>query len=79
MDYSIILWSIDTRDWADTSTEQIVESILSNVEGGDIILMHDYVSHKSTTADALKCVIPELLKRGFEFVTVSTLLGNSNG
>ena len=76
MNYDIILWSIDTRDWDHTSASDIARNVLTNADGGDIILMHDYVSGKSGTCDALRIIIPELLERGFEFVTVGELIGN---
>ena len=73
-DYEIILWSIDTRDWAHNPSAKIAEEVLSKAKGGDIILMHDYVSGENQTLGALRLIIPELLERGFEFVTVSELL-----
>ena len=74
MDYDVILWSIDTKDWAHTSASDITRNILSKADGGDIILMHDYVSGRSGTCDALRVIIPELMSRGFEFVTVGELI-----
>ena len=73
--YDIVLWSIDTLDWAHTPSETIAKKILANIGDGDIILMHDYVSRGNTTLGALRLIIPELLARGYEFVTVSELLG----
>lgn len=73
-EYEIILWNIDTRDWAHTPSAKIAEKVLGKVRGGDIILMHDYVSGENQTIGALRLIIPELLERGFEFVTVSELL-----
>ena len=70
----IILWSIDTKDWAHTPAEDIVKNVLSNVKGGDIILMHDYLSGKNGTREALRVIIPKLLGEGYEFVTVSELI-----
>ena len=72
--YRVILWSIDTRDWAHTPVEQIVENVLSNADAGDIILMHDGIDSPSPTPAALRVLIPELLSRGYHFVTVSELL-----
>jgi len=74
LDYTVILWSVDTKDWAHTPTEDIVSSVLRDVESGDIILFHDYVSGTSPTPDALKKIIPVLLEDGYQFVTVSELL-----
>ncbi|MBR2927195.1 MAG: polysaccharide deacetylase family protein [Clostridia bacterium] len=73
-DYSIILWSLDTRDWESKDEEKIVDCVLSSVKSGDIILMHDYIGRKSKTPQALERLLPELLARGFEPVTVRELL-----
>ena len=72
--YDVILWSIDTLDWAHTPSDMIVSKVLDSLCGGDIILMHDYVSGNNTTCDALRKLIPELKSRGYEFVTVSELI-----
>ena len=74
-DYILVLWSLDTRDWDNKSTDAIVRSVLDGVKSGDIVLMHDYIGYNSKTPGALERIIPELLSRGYEFVTVSELLG----
>lgn len=74
--YSVVLWSIDTRDWAGTSAIEICNEIFNYIEDGSIILMHDYVSGESHTAEALRIVIPKLKELGYCFVTVSELIGN---
>lgn len=74
MNYSLVLWTVDTKDWVPSSCESIVNSILGSVDGGEIILMHDYVVGKSNTPDALRIIIPKLLEEGYTFVTVSELL-----
>ena len=73
--YRVILWSIDTRDWAHPPIEQITKTVLEQVGAGDIILMHDGIEPPSPTPEALRILIPELLSRGYRFVTVSELLG----
>lgn len=66
----MILWSIDPMDWKVKDGEKIANYILSKVKDGDIILLHDiFVS----TADAVDLIVPELLNRGFQLVTVSEL------
>lgn len=72
--YSIVLWSIDTLDWKGTSSKCIASTVANGLHGGDIILMHDYTSPKNTTGDALEIIIPQMLKEGYEFVTVSELI-----
>jgi len=76
-DYTLVCWSVDTRDWAHTPTDVIVKNVLDNAEGGDILLFHDYISGDSPTPAALRILIPELKKRGFDFVTVSELIESS--
>ena len=73
-DYKIVRWSIDTKDWAHASSNDIVDGVMKKVRGGDIILFHDYVSGECNTKDALEIIIPRLLSKGYEFVTVSQLL-----
>ena len=71
---SIILWNVDTRDWAHTSSDNILKNVMQNTDSGDIILMHDYISHGSPTPEALELIIPRLLDSGYVFVTVSELI-----
>ena len=74
LDYRIILWDVDTRDWAHTPPEEICRHILDTVRAGDIILMHDFIGHDSPTPEALRMVLPELIARGYRFVTVGELV-----
>lgn len=74
LDYEVVLWTVDTRDWAHTPTETIVKTVLDNTEPGSIILCHDFIGSNSPTPDALRKFIPELKRNGYEFVTVSDLL-----
>jgi peptidoglycan/xylan/chitin deacetylase (PgdA/CDA1 family) len=74
LDYRIILWDVDTRDWAHTPPAEITRHILDTVQAGDIILMHDFIGHDSPTPEALRMVIPALLERGYSFVTVGELV-----
>lgn len=66
----IIIWNIDTLDWKYKNSNKIADKILNKVKDGDIILMHDI--YKSTL-NSLDIVIPELLERGYQIVSVSEL------
>ncbi len=72
--YVIVMWSVDTRDWAHTSVLDICKNIKENVKDGSIILMHDFIGKNSPTPAALRRIIPMLQESGYEFVTVSRLL-----
>ena len=78
MDYRIILWSIDTKDWAHTPADVIVKDVLQQLGNGDIILMHDYTSGENSTCRALRALIPAILAKGYEFVTVSELINGDD-
>lgn len=65
-----ILWSIDTLDWKTRNAKKTIDTVLSSVRDGDIILMHDLYE---TTADAVEVLVPELIRRGYQLVTVSEL------
>ena len=79
LNYRIILWDVDTRDWAHTPAEEIAGHILDTVQAGDIILMHDFIGYNSPTPEALRLVLPELLSRGYHFVTVGELVDGESG
>ena len=74
MSIKVILWDIDTRDWAHTSPQNIANHVISKISSGDIILMHDYIGKNSPTAEALRLFIPKLLDMGYKFVVVSDLI-----
>lgn len=71
-----ILWSWrqDTRDWSLPKVTTIVDSVINNLQDGDIILFHDYNTKGSPTPEALKILLPKLTDMGYTFVTVSELL-----
>lgn len=66
----IVMWTVDTSDWKYKSVNRIVKEATKNTKDLDVILMHD--THQRTV-EALKKIIPELKKQGFQFVTVSEL------
>ena len=74
--YSIIMWSLDPRDWEFRDVDSIYNRIIRNIREGDIIVLHD--THW-TTAEAMERVIPSLIEMGFSLVTVSELIYHSNG
>lgn len=76
LDYDVILWNIDTLDWAHNDTNKICKCISDGISPGSIILFHDYVSGNASTLDALKIIIPKLKSEGYRFVTVSELISN---
>ena len=66
----LILWSIDTRDWKTRNAQSTQAAVLNHVKDGDIVLMHDLYG---PTAEASRVIIPELVRQGYQLVTVSEL------
>ena len=66
----IILWNIDTLDWKYHNSKKIYKKVLKEANDGDIILMHDIYN---ATANSLELIIPELLNKNYQFVTVTEL------
>lgn len=67
----VILWSLDTLDWEVQDADKICRTVFSSVHDGDIILMHDIFP---STAYACERLIPGLINRGFQLVTVGELM-----
>lgn len=66
----LITWNLDSKDWDFRNTEQVVEHVLAEAGDGDIVLMHDI---HWFTVDAAEILIPELMSRGYQIVTVQEL------
>ena len=66
----IIMWSIDTLDWKTKDTQTTVNKVLGSVRDGDIVLMHELYA---ATGNAAVQIIPALVERGYQLVTVSEL------
>jgi peptidoglycan/xylan/chitin deacetylase (PgdA/CDA1 family) len=64
-------WSVDPRDWARPGVRSIVRNIMHNTRPGSIILEHDGGGNRSQTVDALRIVLPRLLREGYHFHVVT--------
>lgn len=56
-------------------TIEDIENRKKTGEEGNIILLHDAGGERDKTIDALRIMIPELKRKGYQFVTISELLG----
>ena len=70
IDHPLIIWSIDTRDWATKSEDQTYQVVKDNAQDGSVVLMHDI--HEWSVKAAIR-MIPDLIAKGFKLVTVSEL------
>jgi peptidoglycan/xylan/chitin deacetylase (PgdA/CDA1 family) len=70
----MVLWSVDTKDYARPGTSRIIYTAVSGAEPGAIILMHDGGGDRSETVAALPRIITRLRQRHFKLVTLSQLV-----
>ncbi len=68
----MVLWSVDPKDWLTKDPNETYERVVSKVQPGDIVVMHDILG---STRYALPRILKTLGNRGYKFVTVSELLG----
>ncbi len=71
----MVLWSMDTLDWKVKDAKRVADYMMSNVQDGDIVLLHDI---HQTSVQALEIAIPKLLDEGYQLVTVSELANARN-
>ena len=74
VDYPMINCSVDSRDWADIPTEEIIQRIMDAEAAGElenaVVLLHEQYA---TTAAAVEYLLPTLIEKGYRFVAVSEL------
>ncbi|MEC0226644.1 polysaccharide deacetylase family protein [Paenibacillus alba] len=70
---SLVSWDVDPRDWAGTSSTDIIQNIKTHTKDGGIILLHSFGGKKGNldnTIEALPGIIAYLKKENFDIVTV---------
>ena len=67
---ALLLWSVDPRDWAVHDAAAVEAAVISQVQDGDVILLHDL---SDSSVDAALSIIDRLHEEGFTFVTASRL------
>ena len=66
-----VLWTVDSRDWSLQEPQAVVRRVVSQVQDGDIILMHD---DYAASVEAALDIVYQLQKEGYTFVTVDQLV-----
>lgn len=67
-----VLWSVDPEDWRRPGPSVVTERIVSRSHPGAVILAHDI---QGGTVRAMPATLDRLIARGYQFVTVSELIG----
>lgn len=64
---TLVLWNVDSNDWKLKDGVKIKEHVIATLKNQSIILFHDIYE---SSADAIDLLIPELINRGYQFVTI---------
>jgi hypothetical protein len=69
------LWSVDPGDYLAESWWDVASHVLTDVEPGDVVVLHDGGDNRrDITIEALPAIVTGLQARGYRLVTVSELL-----
>ena len=77
MGYKVIQWDTDSQDWMNIGTKNIVDRVMKRAHPGDIVLLHASDSVKQTH-EALPIIIDQLRSQGYQFVSVSQLISQTD-
>lgn len=72
----IYYWSVDTEDWKSRNADSVYNKVVSQASDGDIVLMHNIYP---STADAVERIVPYLVDKGYQLVTVAQLVQAKTG
>ncbi len=72
---STITWDVDPSDYTRPGSDAIYARVVSHVQPGSIVIMHDGGGDRSETVAALPRIIDTLRRRGYSFVTVAGMIG----
>jgi cellulose synthase/poly-beta-1,6-N-acetylglucosamine synthase-like glycosyltransferase len=79
--YIIVGQQIDPDDWRmmedkhQRPAQEIADDVLRQAKKGNIVLLHDGGGERAQTVAALPLIIEQLRAKGYEFVSVSDLIG----
>lgn len=73
--YHVIQWDVDSLDWKEITTEQIVDRVTRNVKPGSIVLFHNNAEH---VEEYLPAILDKLTSDGYEIVPVGQLILKEN-
>ena len=78
-DYLVVGMQIDPDDWMRPGVDAIVQRTVEQAERGEgnVILLHDAGGDRSQTVQAIPKIVAALRARGYQFVSISDLLGRS--
>ncbi|HEY1483911.1 MAG TPA: glycosyltransferase [Candidatus Acidoferrum sp.] len=81
--YLIVGQRIDPDDWRMTDAktqrpaQEIADDVIRQANSGNIVLLHDGGGERAQTVAAIPLIVDQLRAKGYEFVSVSDLIGKT--
>lgn len=72
--YPTVMWDVDPLDWKKPGPSVVANRLIQGTRNGSILLVHDL---HSSSVDAMPQTVDRLLRKGYQFVTVSQLIALS--
>jgi peptidoglycan/xylan/chitin deacetylase (PgdA/CDA1 family) len=74
----LVMWSVETRDWATRSPLRVAAGTVRGIEPGAVVLLHDGGGNRDHVVTATRWMVGHLARKGYRFVTVPELLAMSS-
>ncbi|MGW2950571.1 polysaccharide deacetylase family protein [Streptomyces eurythermus] len=72
-----VQWDVVSGDAFATDADAVARQVLDGVRPGSVVVLHCTRSAAPTTEQVVRTVVPELRRRGYRFVKVSELIGET--
>lgn len=72
--YRPVMWSLVPIHWEQTLAEA-VDEVQAGATNGTLLVLHEAMTQGAPVTEVVRAVVPPLLARGFQFVTIDTMWG----
>ncbi len=71
--YRPVMWSVVPEDWTRPGITKVAQRVMTQTMPGSLIVLHDGYSGGEDCAASTQIIIPQLLAKDYQFVTVDQL------
>ncbi|KAM3094327.1 polysaccharide deacetylase family protein [Phormidesmis sp. 146-35] len=71
--YRPVMWSVVPEDWVHPGVLTVVQRVLTQVQNGSVIVLHDGYFGGRDVAKTVDRLIPALREQGYQFATINDL------
>lgn len=68
--YRPVMWSVVPEDWVRPGIQVAAQRVLQQTQNGSLIVLHDGYCGGEDVAETVATILPVLLDRGYQFVTI---------